>query len=102
MTQQTIFWPTAEKFRLHKDAEGVTPAGYYYASNSFATSEHGGTHLDAPGALRAGTAERRPDPAASASSARLSSSTSRQQSEGSADYQVTVNDLGTPRRSRGR
>jgi kynurenine formamidase len=25
-----------------------TPAGYYYAANDFATSEHGGTHLDAP------------------------------------------------------
>src|SRR5262245_49410447 len=44
----TIFWPTANKFSLRKDADGVTPAGYYYASNSFSTSEHGGTHLDAP------------------------------------------------------
>jgi peptide-methionine (S)-S-oxide reductase len=26
----------------------VTPAGYYYAANSFFTSEHGGTHIDAP------------------------------------------------------
>ena len=24
---QTIYWPTAEGFRLRKDAEGVTPAG---------------------------------------------------------------------------
>jgi len=43
-----IFWPTAEPFRLEKVADGVTPAGYYYASNNFFTSEHGGTHLDAP------------------------------------------------------
>jgi kynurenine formamidase len=43
-----IFWPTAEPFRLDKVADGVTPAGYYYASNNFFTSEHGGTHLDAP------------------------------------------------------
>ena len=28
--------------------DGVTPDGYYYAANNFATSEHGGTHLDAP------------------------------------------------------
>ena len=26
----------------------MTPQGYYYAANNFATSEHGGTHLDAP------------------------------------------------------
>src|SRR5687768_15354028 len=43
-----IFWPTAETFRLEKVADGVTPAGYYYASNNFFTSEHGGTHIDAP------------------------------------------------------
>ena len=29
-------------------ADGVTPLGYYYAANNFATSEHGGTHIDAP------------------------------------------------------
>ena len=43
-----IFWPTAETFRLEKVADGVTAAGYYYASNNFFTSEHGGTHMDAP------------------------------------------------------
>ena len=43
-----IFWPTAEPFRLDKVADGMTPAGYYYAANNFFTSEHGGTHLDAP------------------------------------------------------
>jgi len=45
---QTIYWPTAEGFQLRRDADGVTPAGYYYAANSFFTSEHGGTHMDAP------------------------------------------------------
>jgi kynurenine formamidase len=45
---QAIFWPTAEAFRLEKVADGVTPAGYYYAANNFFTSEHGGTHIDAP------------------------------------------------------
>ncbi len=44
----TVFWPTAESFRLDKVADGVTPGGYYYAANNFFTSEHGGTHLDAP------------------------------------------------------
>src|SRR5687768_1245422 len=45
---KAIFWPTAEAFRLEKVADGVTPAGYYYAANDFRTSEHGGTHIDAP------------------------------------------------------
>lgn len=44
----TVFWPTAAPFRLEKVADGVTPGGYYYAANNFCTSEHGGTHLDAP------------------------------------------------------
>ena len=46
--EQTVFWPTAEGFKLDKVAEGVTPDGYYYAANNFSTAEHGGTHLDAP------------------------------------------------------
>jgi kynurenine formamidase len=44
----TIYWPTEDGFKLHAEAAGRTEAGYYYAANSFATAEHGGTHLDAP------------------------------------------------------
>jgi kynurenine formamidase len=44
----TVFWPTAETFRLDVVADGMTPGGYYYAANNFFSSEHGGTHLDAP------------------------------------------------------
>jgi kynurenine formamidase len=44
----TIFWPTAEGFALQKVADGETPAGYYYAANTFSGAEHGGTHIDAP------------------------------------------------------
>jgi kynurenine formamidase len=47
-SDQTVFWPTAERFKLEKVADGVTEQGYYYAANNFATSEHGGTHIDAP------------------------------------------------------
>jgi len=47
-SDQTVFWPTAESFKLEKVADGVTEQGYYYAANNFATSEHGGTHIDAP------------------------------------------------------
>src|SRR6266571_8530281 len=47
-SDQTVFWPTAETFRLDTVADGVTPLGYYYAANNFSSSEHGGTHIDAP------------------------------------------------------
>jgi kynurenine formamidase len=46
---QTIYWPTAStRFRLDTVAYGPAPGGYFYASYSFSTPEHGGTHLDAP------------------------------------------------------
>lgn len=45
---ETIYWPTAKLFQLEVESAGRTPAGYYYAANNFCTSEHGGTHLDAP------------------------------------------------------
>ena len=44
----TIFWPTAERFKMTVVNDGVTPAGFYYAANNFSTAEHGGTHIDAP------------------------------------------------------
>jgi kynurenine formamidase len=44
----TIYWPTSERFRLEKVADGITPGGFYYAANNVFTAEHGGTHLDAP------------------------------------------------------
>ena len=46
--EQTIYWPTAERFTLTQVAEGETEGGWYYAANNFAAAEHGGTHLDAP------------------------------------------------------
>ena len=46
--EETIYWPTTDPFRLNRDSEGVNDDGYFYASFSFTTSEHGGTHLDAP------------------------------------------------------
>ena len=46
--EHTVYWPTAEGFRLHVDSKGMTPRGFHYEANSFSTAEHGGTHLDAP------------------------------------------------------
>jgi kynurenine formamidase len=52
----TVFWPTADKFRLDSVANGVTPGGYFYAANNFFMAEHGGTHIDAPVHFAAGGA----------------------------------------------
>ena len=47
--ENTLYWPTDTKgFQLDTLAEGMTPAGFFYAMKEFATAEHGGTHLDAP------------------------------------------------------
>ena len=99
--EQTIFWPTAaEGFKLHHDAEGMTPAGYYYAANSFSTAEHGGTHLDAPVHFAQGhpsvdqiPVERFLGPVV------VVDVTS--QSAANADYQVTVEDLQRTEREQG-
>ena len=48
LSEEAIFWPTANRFRMTTDAEGVTDKGYYYSAYSFTTAEHGGTHIDAP------------------------------------------------------
>ncbi|HJZ86544.1 MAG TPA: cyclase family protein [Polyangia bacterium] len=46
---KTLYWPTSPSgFVLTKLSRGPTPAGFFYAANSFAAPEHGGTHLDAP------------------------------------------------------
>ncbi|MGD8537553.1 MAG: cyclase family protein [Candidatus Aminicenantes bacterium] len=46
--ESTIYWPTARGFELKKLAWEVGEAGYWYASNEYSASEHGGTHADAP------------------------------------------------------
>jgi len=44
----TVYWPTAEQFKLETDFEGVTDKGYFYSAYRYSAAEHGGTHLDAP------------------------------------------------------
>ena len=49
LSDSTLYWPNNPTgFILHTQANGITPAGFYYSSNSFSAPEHGGTHLDAP------------------------------------------------------
>jgi len=48
-SDSTLYWPNNPTgFQLDTQANGVTPAGFFYSSNAFSTPEHGGTHLDAP------------------------------------------------------
>ncbi len=47
--QDTLYWPTSpSRFSLQQLAHGQTAAGFFYSANTFATPEHGGTHIDAP------------------------------------------------------
>jgi kynurenine formamidase len=89
---QAIFWPTAEPFRLDKVADGVTPAGFYYASNNFFTSEHGGTHMDAPVHFAEGSHTADQVPLESLVGPALVIDVT-EASRQSADYLVTVADL---------
>ena len=45
---KTIYWPTAQRFKLTEVADGQTEGGWHYSANNFEGAEHGGTHLDAP------------------------------------------------------
>jgi kynurenine formamidase len=46
--ENTIYWPTDKSFRWEKTKWGISDGGYWYASATYAASEHGGTHLDSP------------------------------------------------------
>lgn len=48
LSAESVFWPTADPFKMTTDFEGRTERGYYYSAYSFTTAEHGGTHIDAP------------------------------------------------------
>jgi kynurenine formamidase len=90
--QSTIFWPTADTFRLEKVSEGMTPAGYYYAANNFFTSEHGGTHIDSPIHFAQGrpTVDRIPLERLVAPAVVVDVT---MRAEADADYQITVADI---------
>ena len=48
LSDEALFWPTAEPFQLDTVFAGYAEGGYYYEAFSFRADEHGGTHLDAP------------------------------------------------------
>ena len=47
-SSETVYWPTADLFKLDEVYRGFTERGYYYFSNNYSAAEHGGTHIDAP------------------------------------------------------
>lgn len=89
---QTLVWPTSERFRLDKVADGVTAQGYYYAANNFFSAEHGGTHIDAPIHFAEGrrTADQIPLEQLAGAAIVIDVTTA---SKKDADYQVTPADL---------
>jgi kynurenine formamidase len=89
---EAIFWPTAEPFRLEKVADGITSGGYYYAANNFFTSEHGGTHIDAPVHFAEGHQSVDQIPLARLMGNAVIVDVTRQAGS-NADYQVTQDDL---------
>ncbi len=48
LSSETVYWPTANPFKLETVAAGMTEKGYYYSAYQFCAAEHGGTHIDAP------------------------------------------------------
>ncbi|HET6723907.1 MAG TPA: cyclase family protein [Chitinophagaceae bacterium] len=47
-SDKTLYWPTANAFKLDTAFNGITPGGFYYSAYNYYAAEHGGTHLDAP------------------------------------------------------
>jgi kynurenine formamidase len=88
----TIYWPTAQPFRLEVVSAQRTAAGYYYAANNFAAAEHGGTHLDAPVHFAEGRHATDQIPLAQLIGPAVVIDVARQ-TDSSADYRVTSGDL---------
>ena len=47
-SEDAIYWPTDKPFTPTVVFKGISDGGWWYASNQYAASEHGGTHVDAP------------------------------------------------------
>jgi kynurenine formamidase len=97
---KTVFWPTADPFRLESVADGMTARGYYYAANNFFSSEHGGTHLDAPVHFAKGAQSVDEIPLERLLGAAYIVDV-REQADADADYQVSVEDIARAESSQG-
>jgi kynurenine formamidase len=88
----TVYWPTAETFKLETDFEGQTEKGYYYSAYRYSAAEHGGTHLDAPVHFARGRNSVDQIPLEQLMGAGLVIDVSRQ-CAANRDYQVTIADI---------
>jgi len=88
----TVYWPTAETFKLETDFEGVTDKGYFYSAYRYSAAEHGGTHLDAPVHFAKGKNSIDQIPLEQLMGQALVIDVTRQCAS-NADYLVTVNDV---------
>lgn len=79
-------------FQLTELAYGHTEAGFFYASYSFSSAEHGGTHLDAPIHFAQGrrTADQIPLSSLITTASEVDVSDA---AAADSDYQLTVEDL---------
>jgi kynurenine formamidase len=98
---ETIYWPTAQPFRLQRVAYGRTPRGYFYAANNISMAEHGGTHMDAPLHFAEGKRASAEVPLANCIGPAVVIDV-RQQCAKDADYLLSVDDLRTWERLHGR
>lgn len=85
----TIYWPTAQPFRLEVVSAQRTAAGFYYAANNIAAAEHGGTHLDAPVHFSEGKHSTDQIPLDQLIGASVVVDVTSQVAAGGADYQIT-------------
>lgn len=89
----TLYWPTSPGgFTFTPIHVGPTPGGYFYSAYTFASPEHGGTHLDAPVHFDSAgvSVEQVPLPRLVAKAAVIDVST---QAATDADYRLTVADV---------
>lgn len=97
----TVYWPTAEAFKLEKDFEGMTDKGYYYSAYRYSSAEHGGTHIDAPVHFAKGRNSVDAIPLSQMIGAAIVVDVTGKV-EGNRDYQVTENDFRSWERRNGR
>ncbi len=48
LSPEGLYWPTGSAFEHEREGWAINEKGYWYASGSFSSPEHLGTHIDAP------------------------------------------------------
>ncbi len=90
--ENTVYWPTAEGFRLDTVFAGITDSGFYYTAFQYCAAEHGGTHLDAPMHFAAGKRPMDEIPVEQLIGAGILVDVS-DNASGNPDYQISVDDF---------